>query len=689
MASEACSREPATDKQIGRQAWGPCSTRAPVLDYGTTRRCSPPRGHSRAVKGGTINVQGRHVGACRSWLMLAAWASLFIATTAAAQNVNDPEAVLRSEIEAAQAKKANRSPIEQKIDFVLLDYLQVGGKKVTSPPEQNARSTLDVTEGDKVEIQICGSITPTVQAEILRLGGVVHAISPDYFFLSALVPVDAIRPLATLEDVTAIRRAPKAEHNWLGNHEGLVAHAVENRYKDFDVREHFGVDGSGVKVCVLSDSVRFLSKAKENFTLGDVTVLTGQDGVLPGNHTDEGEGTAMLEIIHSIAPGAELMFATGSDEVHMSQNIKALGKKGCNIIVDDISFGDETPFQDDDVSKAVNEVTANGILYITSAGNNGNSKARTSGAWEGPFKAGARIGNGVRHVFGPGDNLIGEYNNVLSSRRALSSCQGIGITLFWNDPLPAPGGNKSADLSDYELYAVDLNGHILKDQSGHPVQSNTTQTPHAKPFRGIMIPALKSSDPDRTVRIVIVKTAGKADGFLHLDIFTKCDVGLQYSTSGVTRGHNAAASAISVAAKEAPRDKYGSLAFQNGPTENVNFFSSEGPRLMFFAPDGSPYNPPLILQKPDVTAADGVTTDVPSFRLFYGTSAAAPQVAGIAALMWSKDRSLTADQIKKALRISAIQIGPNTGWNSLSGFGIVNAEAALRATETVKANEGR
>jgi subtilisin family serine protease len=95
---------------------------------------------------------------------------------------------------------------------------------------------------------------------------------------------------------------------------------------------------------------------------------------------------------------------------------------------------------------------------------------------------------------------------------------------------------------------------------------------------------------------------------------------------------------------------------------------------------------PRNLQKPDVTAADGVTTDVPgSFAPFYGTSAAAPQVAGIAALMWSKDRSLTADQIKSALRKSAIQIGDSKEeWNQLSGFGVVNAEAALRYIETVK-----
>jgi hypothetical protein len=221
------------------------------------------------------------------------------------------------------------------------------------------------------------------------------------------------------------------------------------------------------------------------------------------------------------------------------------------------------------------------------------------------------------------------------------------------------------------------------------------------------------AEPNRTDAnrfwIAIAKTAGKADRFLHLDIFpSHGGCRLKYGTSGAIRGHNAAASAFSVASKSAlwrdstlrasdlspsnptvGRDSalYYDGAFMGGPNEHVKFSSSEGPRRMFFDPNGHPYNPPLVLQKPDVTAADGVTVDVWDYP-FFGTSAAAPEVAGIAALMWSKDPSLTAEDIKKALRKSAIQIGDKKGWDSTSGFGIINAEAALRATDTVKSQKG-
>ena len=154
-------------------------------------------------------------------------------------------------------------------------------------------------------------------------------------------------------------------------------------------RRDFHVDGSGMTVCVLSDSVRYLDETK-GITRKDVTVLSGQDGIR-SDGTDKGEGTAMLEIIHSIAPGAKLRFATsgahdpayhGDDVEQMLHNIRALGSEGCRIMVDDREFYDQSPFQDDTVSRAVNDVTANGILYITSAGNQGNTKADTSAAWK-------------------------------------------------------------------------------------------------------------------------------------------------------------------------------------------------------------------------------------------------------------------------------------------------------------------
>jgi Subtilase family len=496
------------------------------------------------------------------------------------------------------------------------------------------------------------------------------------------------------------------------NWQGLAAHDVER------ARQEFHVDGSGVKVCVISDSLKHLDEAKD-IAPQDVAVLLDENGHRQdGRYLGDGEGTAMLEIVHSIAPGAELMFATkGNSAGTMAKNISALGnlrnKDRCHIIVDDAEFYFQSPFQDDVISKAVNEVAAKDILYITSAGNRGNTRAGTSAAWEGYFRAGRVLrdarGRPVRimHVFA--DKQNGEYNDVLGE--CGKDGGEVHVELFWNDPILKEGDNQPADLSDYELWALNSNG-VLKDKEenyiatarSHKTQScqddknennkNGRCVDDKHPCRHICFPAPNGTDSDRT-SVVITKVAGKGDRFLHLDFHVKRSgdkngCRLEHGTRGVISGHHGAESAFSVASKSRHKsalDPDG--VFLGGPAEHVDRSSAEGPRRMFFTPNGRPYDCPRDLQKPDVTAADGVTTDVPEkdFQPFYGTSAAAPQVAGIAALLKSKDPSLTAEEIKSALRRSAIQIEGPAEWNPLSGYGIVNAMRALRAIETVKGHK--
>jgi hypothetical protein len=102
----------------------------------------------------------------------------------------------------------------------------------------------------------------------------------------------------------------------------------------------------------------------------------------------------MLEIIHDLAPGAQLYFATAFiSPAQFAQNIRDLRTAGCDIIVDDVFYFNETPFQDGQlaasftnggvIAQAVKDVTAAGALYFSSAGNQGNLDAGTSGTWEG------------------------------------------------------------------------------------------------------------------------------------------------------------------------------------------------------------------------------------------------------------------------------------------------------------------
>jgi uncharacterized repeat protein (TIGR02543 family) len=82
-----------------------------------------------------------------------------------------------------------------------------------------------------------------------------------------------------------------------------------------------------------------------------------------------------------------------------------------------------------------------------------------------------------------------------------------------------------------------------------------------------------------------------------------------------------------------------------------------------------------------------------------GTSMAAPVVSGIAALLFAKDPSLTPAQVRELLYTTAIDKGieswdkGNAGWDAYYGWGVVNAKAALDATDqehtiTFDANSG-
>src|SRR5262249_45331910 len=149
-------------------------------------------------------------------------------------------------------------------------------------------------------------------------------------------------------------------------------------------------------------------------------------------------------------------------------------------------------------------------------------------------------------------------------------------------------------------------------------------------------------------RVVIVKTAGAAARALWL--YTEGAL-LEVSTQGAIFGHSGASGAFSIAAADVANAHGG--PFTGGATNPPESFSSDGPRRMFFDPGGTPFTPGnflittnggAIVKKPDFTAADGVSTGLASFTPFFGTSAAAPHFAAIAALVKQASPSITPAQ---------------------------------------------
>ena len=592
----------------------------------------------------------------------AAPAALRAARSAAPEGLSSFAA---QQIADLQAEKAARTPAQAKIDSRHLFTARMLQHQPAAPGVQYLHTDVELDAGDDLVVQISADVSPDLLDRLAAQGIQVVESHARYHSILALVPASQLELIAGWPDVHFL--GPRAQPCTAGLAEGDVSHRAAL------ARSLYGIDGSGLKIGVLSDGVANLAASQYLGALGPVTVLTVGNLLQTGVHD---EGTAMLEIVHALAPGAQLYFATAFNSMQsFAENIRALRAAGCDILVDDVSYLTETRFQDGQaagvvsstnggiLAQAVNDVVAGGALYFSSAANDGNLDAGTAGVYEGDFvdggAAGALFPRGGRvHQFAPGV----PYDTLTAA--------GSGVNLTWADPLGA-----AAD--DYDLYVLDPTGTSV-------VASSTNLQNGAA-----------GSDPDEYAatpaagdRIVVVKYSGQARCF-NLSTFRGQ---LLYRTAGATYGHNAASGAFTVAATPAaaalgPGYPVGPYPGAFTAAAGVEPFSSDGPRRLFFQADGTPLTPGnfsstggVALAKPDFTAADGVTvTGVGAFGgTFYGTSAAAPHAAAIAALVKSAAPAAGKAALAAALRTSAIDLGA-AGWDRDSGAGILMADAAIQS----------
>jgi uncharacterized repeat protein (TIGR01451 family) len=552
-----------------------------------------------------------------------------------------------AQISALRAEKESRTPAQQKIDSQLVYGLKQSRNQPIATGVPNLRLAIKQEADGRVWVDLKANITPDLLNLITNSGGTVLNSSPQFNSARILIPLSLIETLAARPDVQFVQAAVR-----MMTLTGSVDSEGDTTHNAILARNTFSVTGRGVKVGVLSDSVDFATQAQ---TTGDIppdlVVLPGQSGI-----PNTGEGTAMLEIVYDLAPESSLYFATADGGPgNFAQNILNLRSAGCDVIIDDVKYFNESPFQDGIVAQAVNTVTASGALYFSSAGNEGNKKYGTSGTWEGDFLDGGAAGtpvngkNGNLHSFG-----ANTYNTAVQS--------GNSVVLLWSDPL-------GASTNDYDLYVLDTNGTAVVSSS------TTTQNGSQDPFE--IVPPANPGE-----RIVVVKATGDPR-FLHIDTIRG---ELEVNTDGNIIGHAATTNAFAVAAVDIHNAFPG--AFVGGSANPVEAFTSDGPRRVFYNADGTPITPTNFLStggyvrpKPDIAAADGVSTTLPPFsglNPFYGTSAAAPHAGAIAALLKSYNPQLDPATIRSILTGTALD-NEGPGFDNNSGFGIVMADRALAA----------
>lgn len=547
-------------------------------------------------------------------------------------------------------------------------YRQKGGFKALKRRFKPTDRLVRVTTDEMVYVDVVAEDAASIMG-LLKQRGMVKAVRSGRI-ISGKVPIAAAEALAALPDVQFIR--PVLAMTNVGS---TTSQGDPSMGTDL-LRRDFGPDGSGLVVGVLSDSYNCYSVRGEDPDAAD-DVASGDlpDDVVIRKEYDEcatsgiDEGRAMMQLIHDVAPGADLAFYTAfMGEADFANGILDLANNpGADVIVDDVSYFAEPMFQDGVIAQAVDTVKGNGVAYFSSAGNNARDSYeqiyRPTGIDLIPSLSRPGSYDDDAHDFDPGPGIDYLQQITIPDGKTLT------LVLQWDQPFFSVSGAPGCH-TNMEVFLINdppttlLAGGFSANIGGDAVE------------------VMQYTDPpgggDGTYNIHITKYGSGPDpGKIKYVLFRFNGTIDEYDTASSTvYGHSNAAGAHAIGAAyyvETP-------AFGTDPP--LLSLSSSGPTPILFDTSGSLLSPAVVRQKPEIVAPDGTNTtffgadvEPDGFENFFGTSAAAPHAAALAALMLDCAPSLPPDAIYQALEATAIDMGP-AGVDDDSGFGLVDALAA-------------
>jgi len=528
--------------------------------------------------------------------------------------------------------------------------------------------------GDKVVIDASSSDgdTAALLAELEALGLENGAAWGNT--VSGFLPIASLEAAAGLASLGSARGAQA-----IGN-VGSVENDADVSMNSDDVRTTFGIDGTGVTVGVMSDSFdNIAGGAAADVASGDLpnNIVVLEDLASGGSD----EGRAMLQLAHDIAPGADLMFHTAfGGQANFANGIISLMAAGADIIVDDIFYFAEPYFQDGIVTQAADLAMRAGVAYFTSAGNS------SADSYEATFRP---SGSTISYTNGNGQAVVGEYHDFdpgagvdIVQSITIGTGGSFTMTMQWDEPFSSVSAQNGGAAEDYDVLLTDNTGAIIANLTA------STSTIGGDP---VEIFQISNSGAEATVNLSITRTnqgAEATDNFLKYVLlrWPGTTVNEFDTQSSTVVGHSNSALAISV----------GAAFFGNTPEFGVDppvkeSFSSFGGTDILFDTVGNRLGAPEVRDRPQITAPDGSNNtffgsdtgaDADANPNFFGTSAAAPNAAAVAALLLELNPNATPDDILNALVGSAIDmdnpntVGFDTGFDVATGAGLIQADVA-------------
>ncbi len=439
----------------------------------------------------------------------------------------------------------------------------------------------------------------------------------------------------------------------------------------------------------------------------------GQTGCMnygaPTNLPFGDEGRAMLQIVYDVAPGTSLAFYTAENsEADFASGIGKLAAAGAKVIADDVGYYDEPFFQDGEVAQAINAVEAQGVAYFSAAGNDGSlAYDNLTPSFNTTSTSAPNSGEKLLNFDATGATTVTSLPVTIA---ALVPGEFVAIVVEWDQPYVTGAPNSGGATSQIDLCIIpgasgtdEIEQYNSDTSAGANCSGPNATGVDSYQVMFVANPANASGNTAaETLNIQVGLAGGTAPGRIKVaveDDGAGSTINAFQTNTATLQGHPGAAGAAAVGAAF----YFNTPACGTTPAQ-LESYSSEGGAPILFDVNGTRLATPLVRQKPDFVGPDGVndtflgftlasqgitgsngllTTSTaacqnhPSFPNFFGTSAATPHAAAIAALMLQANRTATPRQIYQALSASALSMAAPYSPNQQSGYGLIQANTAF------------